>query len=118
MHTLQPAREPRLIASASVVTRSWISSRIASSKVRMVPFISTESGMMLPRTPPLMLPMVTTAGSCVRSIWRLTTVCRPSTTCAAVTIGSTPYHGIAPCVWRPSTVIFKVSELAIAGPGR
>ena len=35
------------------------------------------------------------------STWRLTIVCRPSTTCAAVTIGSTPRHGIAPCVCRP-----------------
>ena len=63
MHTVQVAREPRATASASVVTRSWISSRMSSSKERMVPRISTLSGMMFWRTPPLMVPMVTTAGS-------------------------------------------------------
>ena len=62
---------------------------------------------MFSRTPPLIMPMVTTAGSRVMSTWRLTTVCRPSTTCAAVTIGSTPSHGIAPCVCRPSTLMLK-----------
>ena len=118
MHTWQPAREPRLTASASVVTRSWMSSRMPSLKVRMVPVISTLSGMMFWRTPPRMVPRVTTAGSSVRSMVRLTTVCSPSTTCAAVTMGSTPAQGAAPCVWRPSTVIFSVSLLAMVGPGR
>ena len=51
------------MCSAVSVTRTWTSSRIASSKVRMVPIISTESGMMFLRTPPLMRPTVTTAGS-------------------------------------------------------
>ena len=117
MHTVQPARDPRLMASASVVTRSWMSSRMASSKLRIVPRISTVSGMMFSRRPPLMTPMVTTAGSCVRSICRLTTVCRPSTTWAAVTMGSMPDHGIAPWVWRPWMVILRLSALAIVGPG-
>ena len=69
------------------------------------------------RTPPLIMPTVTTAGSRVRSTWRLTTVCRPSTTCAAVTIGSTPNQGIAPCVCRPSTLMLNESALAMVGPG-
>ena len=89
-----------------------------SSKVRIVPIISTESGMMFSRLPPLMAPTVTTAGSCEMSTWRLTMVCSPSTTCAAVTIGSTPSHGIAPCVWRPVTLMRKRSALAIVGPER
>ena len=76
------------------------------------------SGMMFSRTPPLIMPTVTTAGSRAMSMPRLTTVCSPSTTCAAVTIGSTPSHGAAPCVWRPCTVMPKRSELAIVGPGR
>ena len=71
---------------------------------------------MFSRTPPLMAPMVTTAGSRVRSISRLTMVCSPSTTCAAVTMGSTPNQGIAPWVWRPLMVIFSLSELAISSP--
>ena len=95
-----------------------MSSRIVSSKLRMVPRISTESGMMFCRTPPLIMPTVTTAGSRVMSTWRLTIVCRPSTTWAAVTIGSTPYHGMAPCVCRPSTLMLNESALAMAGPGR
>ena len=84
----------------------------------MVPRISTDSGMMFSRRPPLIAPIVTTAGSWVRSIWRLTTVCRPITTWAAVTIGSTPNQGIAPWVWRPWIVILRLSALAIVGPGR
>ena len=118
MHTRQVARLPVPMASARVFTRSWIASRMSSLKVRMVPRISTRSGMMFSRTPPLMAPMVTTAGSSVRSIVRLTTVCRPSTTCAAVTMGSTPFQGAAPWVWLPCTSIFSLSELAMVGPGR
>ena len=45
------------------------------------------------RTPPSILPTVTTAGSSVMSTWRLTIVCRPTTICDAATIGSTPDHG-------------------------
>ena len=118
MHTSQPARAARAMCSAVSLTRSWTSSRIASSKVRIVPRSSTESGMMFSRTPPLIAPTVTTAGSRAMSTWRLTIVCRPSTTCAAVTIGSTPRHGIAPCVCRPAMVMRKRSALAIVGPER
>ena len=84
----------------------------------MVPRISTDSGMMFSRKPPWMVPMVSTAGSRVRSVWRLITVCRPSTTWADTTIGSTPAQGMAPWVWLPCTVIFRLSALAIVGPGR
>jgi hypothetical protein len=84
-----------------------MSSRMSSLKLRMVPRISTLSGMMFSRTPPRMVPTVTTAGSWVMFRLRLTTVCSPSTTWAAVTIGSTPIQGAAPWVWRPCTVIFS-----------
>ena len=72
----------------------------------------------LSRTPPRIMPTVTTAGSLAMSTPRLTTVCSPSTTCAAVTMGSTPSHGAAPCVCVPWTVIEKRSVLAMVGPGR
>ena len=84
----------------------------------MVPVITTSSGMMFCRRPPWMVPMVTTAGSRVRSIWRLTTVWMPITTWALVVIGSTPNQGMAPWVWLPRTVIFRLSALAMVGPGR
>ena len=118
MQTLHVARDAAEMPSASVVMRSWIASRMPSSKLRMVPRISTESGMMFSRTPPLIAPMVTTAGSRFRSSVRLTMVCRPSTICADVTMGPTPSQGAAPCVCLPCTVIFSLSELAIVGPGR
>ena len=46
--------------------------RTFGSKARIVPVIETLSGMMLNRTPPWMVPTVTTAGLVVRSTWRLT----------------------------------------------
>ncbi len=62
--------------------------------VRMVPTISTWSGMMFVRLPPWMLPIETTAGCLTMLICRLTIVCRPITISAAVTtMGSTPDHG-------------------------
>ena len=51
---------------------------------------------MLKRWPPLKMPNVTTAGSLLMSSWRLTMVCALVTISAAVTIGSMPFHGIAP----------------------
>ena len=84
----------------------------------MVPIISTLSGMMLLRTPPLMTPTDTTAGLRVMSTWRLTTVCRPLTICAATTMGSTPCHGREPWVWRPVTTAFQAWEPAMNGPLR
>ena len=80
--------------------------------------MTTLSGMMLLRTPPLMVATVTIAGLAVRSVCRLTIVCRPSTICDATTIGSTPFHGIAPCVCRPWTTMRNVPPAAISAPGR
>jgi hypothetical protein len=82
-----------------------IDARCAGSKVRMVPIISTSSGTMLWRMPPLIAPTVTTAGLAVMSTWRLTTVCSAPTICDEMTMGSMPPHGRAPCVWRPFTTM-------------
>jgi hypothetical protein len=49
---------------------------------------------------------------------RDTIVCRPMTTWDATTIGSTPRHGIAACVWTPRTKTRKSSAEAISGPER
>ena len=84
----------------------------------MVPIISTESGMMLLRTPPLMMPTDTTAGFSVMSSWRLTTVCRALTICAATTMGSTPCQGREPCVCLPLTTELQLCEPAMNGPLR
>ena len=84
----------------------------------MVPSISTDSGMMLVRTPPLIFPIDITAGACVRSTWRLTIVCRPSTIWDATTIGSTPAQGMPPWVCFPVTVMDKVLPAAICPPAR
>ena len=75
--------------------------RTFSSYVRMVPVISTVSGTMLGPVPPLIVPMVTTAGDAVRLAFRLTTVCRPEMTRAEVVIGSTVFHGMPPCPCLP-----------------
>ena len=100
------ARDPRV----DVVSRR-------PSKVRIVPIISTSSGMMLAH-PPLIAPTVTIEGVGVASSWREGMVCRPSTICEATTIGSTPPQGMAPCVCRPCTRIRKLSEDAIIPPDR
>ncbi len=52
--------------------------------------------MMFPRTPPRIIPMVTTEGAAVRFIWRLVIVWSALITCALTTMGSTPPHGLAP----------------------
>ena len=64
---------PLASAIACTVLRSLAcsASRMPVSKVRIVPSISTSSGMILPLTPPWMLPMVITAGPLVISRWRL-----------------------------------------------
>ena len=64
------------------------------------------------------MPNVTTAGFELISSWRLTIVCALVTISAAVTIGSMPFHGVAPWLWRPCTTMWNVSELAIAPPAR
>ncbi len=71
----------------------------------MVPTISTSSGTMLWRMPPLIAPTVTTAGFAVMSVWRLTTVCIALTICDETTMGSMPPQGRAPWVCRPLTTM-------------
>ena len=100
------------------VMPSMICWRTLGSNVRNVPIISTWSGMMLLRMPPLMAPTDTTAGCAVMSIWRLTSVCRPITICAEATIGSTPPQGFDPWVCSPLTRIRKRSDAAMNGPAR
>ena len=90
---------------------SW--ARTPGSKVRIVPIISTFSGTMLLRTPPWIAPTVSTEGVSVASTWRDTIVCQPSTIWLASTTGSTPAHGRAPCVCRPSTFTRKLSDEAM-----
>jgi len=51
------------MSSAVRVRRSMICWRTAGSKLRMVPIISTSSGMMLLRMPPLIAPTDSTAGT-------------------------------------------------------
>ncbi|MNC89567.1 hypothetical protein D3C83_55230 [compost metagenome] len=99
-------------------TRFWMSLRTFSSNARMVPSISISSGTMFDRLPPLKRPIVTTAGASVMFTVRLMIVCSAITICDPTTIGSMPPQGIAPCVWRPLTLITNESALAISGPGR
>ncbi|MNT66253.1 hypothetical protein D3C72_2043050 [compost metagenome] len=73
---------------------------------------------MFSRVPPLIEPMLKTAGSLVISSERLMTVCSALTICAEVTMGSTPSQGAAPWVCLPSTVMRTVSALARTGPLR
>jgi hypothetical protein len=83
-----------------------------------VPVISTVSGTILARVPPLMVPIVTTAGDAVRSTLRLTMVCRPLTICAEVVIGSIVCQGMPPWPCLPVTLISRLSLLARAAPAR
>jgi hypothetical protein len=92
--------------------------RMPSSNARTVPCSSALSGTMLKRWPPSKMPNVTTAGSWLMSSSRLTIVCDAVTISAAVTIGSMPFHGVAPWLCLPCTTMRKVSELAIAPPAR
>ena len=71
------------MSSAVRLMRSSTSWRTLGSKVRIVPAILTSSEMTFERTPPSILPIVITVGACVRSSWRLTMVCSPSTICEA-----------------------------------
>ena len=84
----------------------------------MVPSSSTVSGTMFERLPPVNRPTVTTAGASVMFTVRLMIVCRPTTICEPITIGSMPPHGTAPCVCRPLIRIRNESALAIIGPDR
>ncbi len=52
------------------------------------------------------------------SVCRLTIVCSALTISAETTIGSMPFQGREPWLWRPVTRMRKKSEPAISGPGR
>ena len=82
----------------------------------MVPWSSTFSGMMLRRSPPRMIPTVTTLGV-KGERFRLRMVCRASTAWAAITTGSTDCSGAAPWAVRPIRLARKDCAAAIAGPG-
>lgn len=84
----------------------------------MVPVISTLSGMIFPTEPPLMVVMLTTAGDFIKSVRRLTIVCKPSTICDAMVIGSTARQGKPAWPCRPMTLMRSPSALARAGPPR
>ncbi len=84
----------------------------------MVPVISTVSGTIFGPVPPLMLPMVTTAGERVRLALRLTTVCTPLITWAEVTMGSMVFQGMPPWPWLPVTLILSMSLAAVVAPVR
>ena len=73
---------------------------------------------MLKRFPALKMPTVRTEGSVVTLTCRLWIVCSARTICDAITIGSTPSQGRAPCVCRPLTVIRNVSDPALRWPAR
>ena len=115
--TVAVAPDARAMNSAVRRIRMWTSSRIALSNVRTVPVITTLSGMMLPRTPPLIVATVTTAGASVMSVWRAVIVCSAVMISAETTTGSTPFHGWAPCVCLPFTMIVRPSAIDIAAPG-
>ena len=59
--------------------------------------------------------MVTTPPS-IGSIVRATMVCNAETICAAITIGSMPKCGCAPCVPLPVMVISMFATAAMMGP--
>ena len=67
IRTVAEAPLAAAIDSAVLVRRSWSCARTPSSKVRIVPAMSTLSGTMFVRTPPCIMPTVTTAGVSVRS---------------------------------------------------
>ena len=83
----------------------------------MVPVISTVSGTILRPMPPLMLPMVTTAGEQVRLALRLTTVC------AVDHLGRGDYRvygvpGHAAMALAAVTLILSMSLAAVVAPVR
>ena len=92
------------------------SSCILLSRVLIVPVISAVSGIILERTPLLIVPTVMTSGAVVKSIWRLTICCKPSIICALAAIGSTPPQGCEPWLPLPFTLMVNQSEEAIKAP--
>ena len=83
------------------------------SSVLIVPNIYKLSGIILLLTPPWILPIVTTAAASVNGIFLLTMVWIELIIWDAVTIGSTPVHGVDPCVWTPSMSILNSLTAAI-----
>src|SRR6266508_2086790 len=70
----------------------------------MVPVITTLSATMLKREPPLMVETLTTAGDFIKSVRRLTIVCKPSTICDAVVTGSMARQGKPAWPRRPAAI--------------
>ena len=91
-------------------------SRTAALLLRMVPVISTVSGMILAAEPALSVPTLITPMPCDRSARRLTRGCRPSMMAALATTGSTPLQGAEPWVCWPLTMRRKPSLLLSTVP--
>jgi hypothetical protein len=84
---------------------------------RAVPRRVTVSGMTLKVWPPSMWPMVMTPAS-TGSRFRATTDCRAVTIWAAITTGSLPWCGMAPCAPVPAMVASRFATAAMIGPSR
>ena len=92
-----------------------MSARVSAETVRIVPSISTVSGMMLLVVPPLIRAIVRTAGSNT-STERVTAAWSASTSSAAVGIGSRARCGRDAWPPRPRTVPLIASAEARSGP--
>jgi hypothetical protein len=101
---------------AVILIFSCTSFCICSSRVRIVPAIVNSSGIMFSRMPPLILPIVITTGALVNSDWRETIICKPLMIWLETAIGSTPVHGVEPCVCFPLTLMVNQSDAAIKEP--
>ena len=86
-----PAASAVLVAITLIRSINIFSSSV--DKARMVPNISTCSGIMLDRLPPWIEPIVTTPAFSVTLRFRLTMVCNELMICADTTIGSIDSHG-------------------------
>ena len=94
-----------------------MSSRVSGDTVRIVPSISTVSGMMLLVVPPLIRAIVRTAGS-NGSTERVVAAWSARTSSAAVGIGSRARWGAEAWPPRPRTVARIASAEASSAPGR
>ena len=84
---------------------------------RAVPRMRTVSGMTLKVSPPWMLPIVMTP-ACAGSTLRATMLWRAVTMWAAITTGSLPWCGMAPCAPLPVMAISRLATAAMIGPSR
>ena len=116
MLTSAVAPELAAIVFTVCLIRSCTSFCILLSNVLMVPVISAVSGMILERTPLLMVPTVITTGAVVKFICLETICCKPSTICADAAIGSIPPHGCEPWLPLPFTLIVNQSDEAMNAP--